>query len=151
MLGIAKQKTISLYPTHTSQNYVETPYNHKECFLFHNFSLICPLPPSLSLPSLPPTQYSIIFPSQKIRNSWEEDFLRVKRSFASPLLTTPPSPSSSYSPGQQTSGHTGYEFLHPLHVQSGRAGMEVWGNGGIKNFKSTSKSYTWLISILLQL
>ena len=72
--------------------------------------------------SLPPTQYSIIFPSQKIRNSWEDDFLRVKRSICSPLLATPTS-SSRASPLPPSEG--GLEFLHPLHVQSGRPGMEV--------------------------
>ncbi|CAI8041525.1 Rho guanine nucleotide exchange factor 17 [Geodia barretti] len=67
--------------------------------------------------SLPPTQYSIIFPSQKIRNSWEEDFLKVKRSTCSPLLAAPHSSRSS----PQPSDDGGFEFLHPLHVQSGRA------------------------------
>ncbi|CAI8041530.1 Rho guanine nucleotide exchange factor 17 [Geodia barretti] len=71
--------------------------------------------------SLPPTQYSIIFPSQKIRNSWEEDFLKVKRSTCSPLLAAPHSSRSS----PQPSDDGGFEFLHPLHVQSGRAGMEL--------------------------
>ena len=84
--------------------------------------------------SLPPTQYSIIFPSQKIRNSWEEDFLKVKRSTCSPLLAAPHSSRSS----PQPSGDGGFEFLHPLHVQSGRAGMEVWGMGGFLTVLGTS-------------
>ena len=75
---------------------------------------------TLSLPlSLPPTQYAIVFPTQKIRNSWEEDFLRVKQA------TWPPQDPSPGSP--QSEG--GLEFLHPLQVQSGRSGMQVCGWG----------------------
>ena len=100
---------------------MEAVGSHVLC-MFCGEEQIFMIPLSLSLShSLPPTQYSIIFPSQKIRNTWEEDFLRVKRATCSPLLATPPSSQAS----PQPSTDVGFEFLHPLHVQSGRAGMEV--------------------------
>ena len=75
--------------------------------------------------STPPLQYSLLFPSQRIRNSWEKDFLTTKQAANNQALpSTPVAPPTSPPPvPDSVSSHL--QFLHPILVQSGRVGIEV--------------------------
>ena len=75
--------------------------------------------------STTPIQYSIIFPSQKIRQSWEQEFLQAKRTAdneAPPYASVAP-PTSPFP--AEVSRCTEIEFRNSAIVQSGKIGTVV--------------------------
>jgi len=72
-----------------------------------------------------PIQYSIIFPSQKIRQSWEEEFLQVKKTAdkeAPPYASVAP-PTSPFP--AEVSHCQEIEFRNSAILQSGKIGTVV--------------------------
>jgi hypothetical protein len=72
-----------------------------------------------------PTQFTLVFPSTKIKHLWEQDFLRVKEAAD---CQAPPStsvaPPTSPLPVQMGYNH-GLTFVNSMTLQSVRAGMQV--------------------------
>lgn len=79
----------------------------------------------ISYASAPPCQYALIFPSQRIKNMWEQDFLLAKTKadeLAPPTVTVAP----PTSPPPVSAGISeALEFVHPVLLQSGRVGTKV--------------------------
>ena len=80
----------------------------------------------ISYASSPPTQYTIIFPSQKIKNQWKTEFLQVKEAAD---IQAPPStnvaPPTSPLPVPLVSGCEEVEFQSHTVLPSVRIGMQV--------------------------
>ncbi len=75
----------------------------------------------------PPTQYTVIFPSQKIKNKWKEEFLQVKEAAD---IQAPPStsvaPPTSPLPVPMMNGCEEVEFQNHIVLPSVRLGMQVF-------------------------
>ena len=78
----------------------------------------------ISYATSPPSQYSLLFPSQRLKSSWEADFLKHKSTadqqappndMVAPPTSPPPVPAVSHD----------MKFLHPMVLQSGRVGTKV--------------------------
>ena len=79
----------------------------------------------VSYASSPPSQYSLVFPSQRIRNAWEREFLQAKADadhMAPPTATV--APPMSPPPGEMGVSRD-LEFLHPIILNSGGVGTQV--------------------------
>ena len=79
----------------------------------------------ISYASCPPCQYALIFPSQRIKNAWEQDFLlaKTKADELAPPTTNVSPPTSP--PPVSTSVSQALEFIHPILLQSGGVGTKV--------------------------
>ena len=77
----------------------------------------------ISYASCPPCQYALVFPSQRIKNSWEEEFLQAKTKAdkEAPPMTNIAPPTS---PPPTSTSHA-LDFIHPILLQSGRVGTKV--------------------------
>jgi hypothetical protein len=85
----------------------------------------------ISYASCPPCQYTLVFPSQRIKNSWEDDFLQAKTKAdkeAPPTVNVAP-PTSP--PPMSTS--QALDFIHPILLQSGRVGTKVYTSINLMN------------------
>ena len=79
----------------------------------------------ISYASSPPCQYTLVFPSQRIRNAWEQDFLLAKTKAdeqAPPTVNVAPPKSP---PPTSIGISQALEFAHPILLQSGRVGTKV--------------------------
>ena len=81
--------------------------------------------PSNHLHSNPPFQYTIVFPLQRIKESWEKQFSEVKMTanksapptqIVSPVMSPPPTKAPTLS---------GMSFLHPILLHSNRVDTMV--------------------------
>lgn len=72
-----------------------------------------------------PTQYTILFPTQKIKDSWENQFLRAKEvaDFQAPPSATVAPPTSPLP--VRTGACQELEFVKSIIVRSVRTGMQV--------------------------
>ena len=90
-----------------------------------NMPLECSRMDLIGYVSATPTQYSVIFPSQKIRHCWEEEFLQAKKmadNKAPPNANVAP-PTSPFL--AQVSLCQELEFRNSAVLQSGRIGTVV--------------------------
>ena len=94
----------------------------------------------ISYASCPPCQYTLVFPSQRIRNSWENDFLQAKTKAdkeAPPTVNVAPPTSPP-----PTSTSQALDFIHPILLQSGRVGTKVHQLICVMNEISTDACYS---------
>ena len=80
----------------------------------------------ISYASSQPMQYTVIFPSQNIRNQWRTEFLKVKEAAD---VQAPPStsvaPPTSPLPVSMVGACEGVEFQNQIILPSLRSGMHV--------------------------
>ena len=85
----------------------------------------------ISYISAPPTQYTLLFPSLKIKNLWEQEFLTVKEAAdcqapSSMNIAPPTSPLPV-----QVMPHEELTFVNSIVLQSVRVGMQVSEGRGL--------------------
>ena len=74
----------------------------------------------ISYASSQPCQYALIFPSQRIKSAWEQDFLQAKAiadQQAPPTVNVAPPKSP---PPMPVGISQALDFVHPILLQSGR-------------------------------
>ena len=87
-----------------------------------NLPIECGRTDLISYASESPTQYTLVFPSQKIRNLWETELLRTKEMADGQVPpTTSIAPPTSPLPVKMNE----LKFLNSMVLQSGRVGMQV--------------------------
>ena len=98
----------------------------------------------ISYASNPPFQYSIVFPLQRIKESWEKQFSEVKMmanksapptQIVSPIISPPPT---------KAPAPTGMSFLHPILLHSNRVETMLTCAGVGLPVESHSTSCLWV-------